>query len=570
MRPFELSSSPVRTSDVRPPLANAVIAWVVGGIVFVFRLAAIRQLPNDHYMHLAWAQQVLFGLLPGRDFVDPGMPLAWGLSAIVQAISPGPFSEAVLSAAMFGVTATLTVWVVTRLTGSLTAGVFAAMTAAALVPRSNDFPKLLVPALTMYLLNRYVEVPSSARRIAIGLGLVAAVLFRHDLGLYACVVAVATIAITHRDTPYYALRALLLIGGATALLLSPYLGYVWWSEGLFEHVRRGLEFSRGESHQLQYPWPTFPSLIPGGGTWSREDATAFLYYLAWLLPLASLARFRSAARVSEQDRLPLALAATLFLALYLPIILRDPIDERLSDIATPLVVVGAFVGFGALRASLRTAFDRHRNAALRIWAGAAAGVVAGILLAATLNAAHLGQLTREIEETRIERGPRGVVSKIRSVYEDGTNWPWSAFWPNSGGFPTAALYIRACTSPDAYVLLTWPSPEYFFFAQRKFASGHSMFLPPDAFITERDQEFMVSRLREERPPIALVDKTRIEEFRRAYPMVDAYIGEHYTQAASYRHYDNDEIAIEIRNDLRATSTFGSQDWPCGLVSAPHP
>jgi hypothetical protein len=25
-------------------------------------------LSNDHYMHLAWAQQLLFGELPGRDF----------------------------------------------------------------------------------------------------------------------------------------------------------------------------------------------------------------------------------------------------------------------------------------------------------------------------------------------------------------------------------------------------------------------------------------------------------------------------------------------------------------------
>jgi hypothetical protein len=51
------------------------IAAAIGVLAFGFRLINVRDLPNDHYMHLAWAQQLLFGELPGRDFVDPGMPL---------------------------------------------------------------------------------------------------------------------------------------------------------------------------------------------------------------------------------------------------------------------------------------------------------------------------------------------------------------------------------------------------------------------------------------------------------------------------------------------------------------
>jgi len=519
-------------------------------------------------MHLAWAQQVLFGLLPGLDFVDPGMPLAWGVSAIVQAVSPGPFSEATLSAAMLGITAGLTCWLVERLTGSRVAAIVAAVTAAAFGPRLYNYPKLLVPALTMYLLQRYVEDRSSGRRIAIGVGLAAAVLFRHDLGLYASVVALATIAITHRDSPYHALRGLLWVGAATALVLSPYLIYVWWSEGLIEHVRRGIEFSKGESNQLQYAWPTFPSLVPGIATWSHEDATAFLYYLAWLLPLASLVAMRGISRVGEKDRLPLALASMLFLSLYLPIILRYPLDQRLPDIATPLVMVGAFVGYRTLRGAFRLALNRQRATELRVLSFAGWIVAVGIVLVAMLNAAFLGGFARELEATRIDRGPLGVLSKIRSLREDGTDWPWPNFWPNSGGFPDAVLYIRACTTPDNYVLLTWPSPEYYFFAQRRFAAGHSMFLPPNAFTTTRDQEFMLSRLREERPPIALVNKTRGEAFHRAYPMVDGYIAGHYTEMATYKHYDDDVIAIAIRNDLHSSFPYGNHGWPCGLVSRP--
>lgn len=544
---------------------SAIVPWFVGGLVFAFRLLSFRDLTNDHYMHLAWAQQVLFGLLPGRDFVDPGMPLAWGASALAQAIAPGPLPEAVLSAAMLGVAAATTCWVVARLTRSHVAGTVAALTAAALVPRLYNYPKLLVPALTMYLLQRYVEDRSSVKRIALGAGLAAAVLFRHDLGLYAIVVTTTAIAVTYRHSPGKAVREVVLVGCFVALAVSPYLIYVWWSEGLFEHLRRGIEFAKGESHQLGYDWPVFPAIHEGRPSWSREDSTAFLYYFAWILPIAGLLGLKGTARADEQDRLPLAVASLAFLGLYLPIIVRHPLDQRLPDIATPLVVVGAFVGHTLIGAAGRTTRNALLVPAVRVLAGTGGAVVAGITIVAVLNAAYLGQFTRELEETRIERGPRGILSKIRSVREDTRNWPWAKVWPNSGDFPSAVLYLHTCTSPADYVLMTWASPEYYFFAQRRFAAGHSMFLPPDAFTTDRDQEFMLARLEKERPPIALVNKTLSEAFRRAYPMVDTYVEEHYAEAASYRHYDDAEIAIEIRNDLRATSAFGSERWPCGLV-----
>ena len=97
----------ISRAGARRRLSYVLVPWLTGGLVFLFRLTSLRDLTNDHYMHLSWAQQVLLGSLPGRDFVDPGMPLAWGLSAIGQALSAGPFSEAVLSCAMFGLTAAI-------------------------------------------------------------------------------------------------------------------------------------------------------------------------------------------------------------------------------------------------------------------------------------------------------------------------------------------------------------------------------------------------------------------------------------------------------------------------------
>ena len=305
--------------------------------------------------------------------------------------------------------------------------------------------------------------------------------------------------------------------------------------------------------------------MPGNVTWSIDDATAYLFYFAGLLPFASLAAWHGTARHDDRDRLPLAVASTLFLILYLPIILRHPLDQRLPDIATPLLVVGGFVGYRALRFAFAHAWDLENLAPVRLAAGITGMVVAILLFAGILNAAQVGGFTRELEETRIGRGPLGVISKIRSIRQDGATWPWPAFWPNSGEFPDAVRWVRACTSADDFVLLTWASPEYFFFAQRKFASGHSMFLPPDAFTTEKDQQLMVTRLRDERPPVALINRTRDASFRRAYPMVASWIDDNYTATKSYRHYDDDEIAIGIRNDLRTSFPFGPEGWPCGLV-----
>src|SRR4029450_770933 len=96
-----------------------ITAAALGALAFGFRLVTLGGLSNDHYMHLAGAQQLLFGELPGRGFVDPGMPLMYTLSAIVQHVWPGPFSEGVLTCGLLAIAASATFLVVTELTASI-------------------------------------------------------------------------------------------------------------------------------------------------------------------------------------------------------------------------------------------------------------------------------------------------------------------------------------------------------------------------------------------------------------------------------------------------------------------
>ena len=106
--------------------SRRVALWTIAAGVAVtalgFRLILVRDLTNDHYMHLAWAQQVLFGEVPGRDFVDPGMPLMYGLSALVQWASRGPFSEAVLCCVLLAVANAVTCIVTAELTDWILVG----------------------------------------------------------------------------------------------------------------------------------------------------------------------------------------------------------------------------------------------------------------------------------------------------------------------------------------------------------------------------------------------------------------------------------------------------------------
>src|SRR5215510_6403 len=157
----------------------AMTAAVLGALAFGFRLVTLRDLTNDHYMHLAWAQQLLFGQLPGRDFVDPGMPLMYTVSAIVQHVWPGPFSEGVLSCILLAVAASATFLVATELTGSIAFGVTAALFEIAMGPRLYSYPKILVPAVALLLIQRYVRQPGRERLAHLALWTAVAVLLRH-------------------------------------------------------------------------------------------------------------------------------------------------------------------------------------------------------------------------------------------------------------------------------------------------------------------------------------------------------------------------------------------------------
>ena len=96
-----------RTSGQR--LVVLALAALLFVLALSWRVLAFSGFTNDHYIHLARAQQVVLGAWPVRDFVDPGMPLMYLVSAAAWWLSGGTIgAEVLLVAVAFAVGATCT------------------------------------------------------------------------------------------------------------------------------------------------------------------------------------------------------------------------------------------------------------------------------------------------------------------------------------------------------------------------------------------------------------------------------------------------------------------------------
>ena len=571
-------------------------AIALGLVAFVFRLLSSADLSNDHYMQMAWAQQLLFGELPGRDFVDPGMPLAYMLSALAQWVRPGPFTELFLCAALMGVAAAVTFTAASWLANSPVVGVAATLLEIGLQPRFYSYPKILVPAAALLLFQAYARRQTVRRLAAVGIWTGVAGLLRHDLAVYAAFGIGAGLVNLHWTDRRLMVRRLFQYSVAAALTLAPYAVLVMRTEGIAEHLRRGLEFAKAESHQRVFD---LPSLAGAGDLpWARDAAAGVLFYAAYGTVLAAVTLLIARRGRGAEPRTAAAVAATATLAAYLVVILRYPLDARLPDIAAVLTLALAWIGGQALAGGRETderdmtesnpdnewghwARDRgqaerewgqegspqhgHKGRKngipVRRWAGIAAAVFAFVLIAHAVWV--LGSVREAIDNTGISGGLGDVVETYTDLNERGSVWPWARSWPNRE-LPPVVRYLNACTKPSDAVLLTWPAPEYGFFARRRFAAGHAEFLPPRAFTTDRDQAQMLHWLGRQQVPVVLINEGRRKEFAAAYPKVDAYLTTHYTATGRFDIYDGSSITLGIRNGLSGTRTWSERRWPCGL------
>lgn len=506
-------------------------------------------------MHLALAQQLLLGDLPGRDFVDPGMPLMYSLSALVQYFWPGPFSEVVLTSGMLALAAAATYALVAMMTRSWFWPIIAVFIEVALWPRLYSYPKVLVPALVLVAWWWYSSKPSVRATWALAACSAIGVLLRHDLGTFSILAVTAAICASGTSARQR-LHAWLRYALCTAVLLAPYQLFLASSGGVVEHVRQGLEFSKSDSHQLLLAWselPDAPQIVP----FRRADAATVLYYGSWLLVLFGVVVIVGRRERENSAATSTLVAAITFLGCYIVVILRHPIVTRIPDAAAILALLTVYYTADTIRRA-RTEFSSHRLRAL-----VATGIVALLCAGTAASAAALGRVSERFRETRMRDGVAKVRERLSALARVGSAWPWAWYWPN-GDLPDVIRYLNACTATDDRVLVTWAAPEYSYYAQRGFGAGQALFMPR-TFASPEDRQKIIERLERERVPIALINESTRDEFARAYPELAAYVSGRYFTVGHFSTRDQSRIAVAVREGFVASGSFGTEGWPCGLT-----
>lgn len=554
MTPVPATPSDLAGSTLK--MARYAAACVSAGVIgFGYRALSHRSLTNDHYMHMAWAQQLMLGELPGRDFVDPGMPLMYVASAVVQHIYPGPFSEALLASLLLGAAAAATCAAVLMITGSIPWALTASLLEIAAHPRLYSYPKLLAPAVAVALLAWYCSRPSAVRLWTLGAWTSVSAMLRYDLGVYVGIGVLAALLV-HRAGRPPRVRALLHYSLATAAVFMPWMLIVHQLEGLPEHVRGTIEFTKADAHQLGFGWPRFSI----GEPWAGEtNALALLFYLAYLIPIVALPLLWFTHRRRPSAHVAVPLAAVTMLALYLVLILRHPLEVRIRDTAALVAIAGAWVGATISAFGPFGAFASRR----RTLAASVTVVVSLALAVITVATWRVGHVSQHLSDGRFSDGIVKTSEVIRGLHQAGSTWPWDQYWP-AGPVPDVVRYLHQCTSVEDRVLLTWSAPEYYFFSRRGFGAGHALLLPPAAFSGIDDQQRMLARLRRRFTPFVLINETRRDEFASTYPLLDEYLRRNYDRVGTFTIRDGSDVSIELMKGTVARSTYGADALPCGI------
>src|SRR5687767_3904271 len=109
-----------KAREAQVPLSVVAAAVVGFAATLAWRFMTFTGFTNDHYVHLALAQQMLMGDRPIRDFADSGWPLMYLLSAAAWRLAGDALvTEWAIAALGFAVGAACTIVAAYQLSGSL-------------------------------------------------------------------------------------------------------------------------------------------------------------------------------------------------------------------------------------------------------------------------------------------------------------------------------------------------------------------------------------------------------------------------------------------------------------------
>jgi hypothetical protein len=491
-------------------------ALPIGLLAFAFRFLTLSSIENDHFVMLARAQQVLFGDWPIRNFEDPGQPLFYLLTSALAAVFGHVLAtNVVLCITLQAIAASCTYVLARRASNSTAIGVAAALLAVISSPRLYNTTKIIVPVVAILLQWRYAEAPRRSRLLALAAWTAIAFLLRHDYVIYVVASTFVLFAVLHRSRPREAVREAAIYGIAALLLVSPWLLYVQWNEGLIEYASAAIRFVQSEGRRTAVGGPQ-----P-------------LYYVIALIPISGLAlaiwlRSRSEAVIIQAQLAALSVLVLMMNAVFL----RDVLIARLPDVIAPTAVLAAaFVG------------QTFSSRALRI--GALATVVAALLLVAISLATAGYRLPTPAAVFR----QAGRISD-RLVHASAEIQP-------SPRYPLLVSYLSRCTSPAQRVFVSGFAPHIAFLADRPFAAGLPSWIP-GYYETPADMRRARARLdRENVSVVVLLEGADV--FEESWPDLAMWFREH-----RFEHHDSARLGEGITLWLAPTDVSSRTDAESGL------
>ena len=535
------------------PLVIAAVAAFCGTLVW--RFMTFTGFTNDHFVHLALAQQVLLGECPVRDFADQGWPLMYLLSAGAWRLAGDTLvTEWAIAAAGFALGAAYTVAVGLRLSGSIVIALLVTIFEVLIYPRTYSYPKVLVYAVASWAMVALLARPSGRRIVIMSAIIAVAFLFRHDHGLFVGLASVACLAMASRANGWwiFAKRTVALTAWTIALLL-PWLVFIALNGGLVEYFLGGLEYSRAEAVATALPGLPLLDLNPPRST--IPNAEAWLFWLFWSLPLVCgvVLCVRVARGVERWSGESAAVAGLVVLAtLVNASFLRQTLQVRLPDVIVPAAALGSWV-LGLCWVG------RWRVRTLQVALQFTTTIVLIMSVAAISKIADLPGL---FDETDIGRGPARAAEHAREVSQLlGTRHRENLAPPSrvSRALMPFVSYLDRCTSVSDRLMVTGEFPEVLVIAGRAFAGDGVVF--GSWYASVMQQERTVTQLHA-RPPLFVLHAGDYDGFRGRFGSIDAFVNGAYEPFAEVAVEGTNPVRILVQNDRVAARPDRETGWPC--------
>jgi hypothetical protein len=514
---------------------------------------------DEEFATLTRVDLLLAGEQPLRDFADGELRAVWpSLTFELPTAAQRLFGATLLTHAWFtfGVLA-LCAAAVFLLARTVSRSWLASLLATGMVITSGvkayNYPKVVVLVVAAVILRSLAAGATPTRLAVAAFWTVAAGLFRHDYAVYVAVGVVACLALApagrHRGRGL--VRGLAIYVACGAALALPSLLWVARYEGLVRYAGTLLDYVTAEGRRLE-EWPVLDPASP----LSTDSLIALNYYLFWALPLAGVVVLagcwrRSAASSPEgarHIRLGVALVCVVLLVDYF--FLRANLQGRFGDASAAVAVLGAWLAGAALL------FGRP----IERWLGfTAAVVVLAVMLVAFV---RVNSLRHELETGGLTVSPAAAGQRFTQVSDTLRELPPTTWQdrPTEGAL-AIARYLAVCTRPTDRVLMGIYEDAIPYYARRLFAGGQPFFAF-GFFRSERAQRQTLERLQRQSVPVVVTAADYEREIAANYPLVAAYIAEHYREVGLVRAEGAPYARVFVESSRAVSGVDAVLGYPC--------